>query len=194
VYAVARDPQDEAGKRRFFLPVKCNLSSERSGFAYSILADGGEIPHVAWESDPVTVEVDDVLGGEAKRRGPAPEERESAAEWLREELANGPRPSQELFEAGKKEGHSKRTLWRAKAELHIRARKARFDGQWTWELPETEVCHEVCQPTPDTDTHGTPGIHGALGEKPNEYPMPNDKSSARETKSAKLFETGDHGA
>ena len=194
VFAVARDPKDETGKRRLFVPVKCNLSADRAGFAYQLVADDGETAHVVWERDPITVDVDDLLAGASKRRGPAPEGRDSAAEWLREELANGARPSQELFDAGKKEGHSKRTLWRAKAALHIRARKARFDGQWTWELPEAEVCHEVCQPAPDTGTHGNPGTLGTLGENPNEYPMSINKSSARETKSAKLFETGGHDA
>ncbi len=137
VYAVARDPQDETGKRRYFLPVKCNLSSDRNGFAYSLLGDSGDTPHVAWESDPVTADVDELLGGEAKRRGPAPEGQNAAVAWLKGELLAGSRLSSELLEEGKQAGHAERTIWRAKKILRIKAsRSERFDHQWTWALPD----------------------------------------------------------
>ena len=136
VFAVARAPDDETGRRRLFMPVKSNLSSDTNGFAYSLLASDGETPHVAWERDPVTADVDELLGAEAKRKGPAPEGRDAAVAWLKGELLAGPRPSSDVLEAGKQAGHAERTIWRAKKTLKVKATRNRFDRQWTWALPD----------------------------------------------------------
>jgi putative DNA primase/helicase len=135
-YVVARDPQDESGARCLVLPVKSNLSRDRDGLAYRLESDGGETPHVSWEEEPVRILADDVLSVPARPRGPAPEGKDAAAEWLLVELADGPCPSQSLFMAAHEEGISKRTLQRAKSALGIHARKTGFDGHWIWELPE----------------------------------------------------------
>ncbi len=166
VYAVGADPNDESGARRLVLPVKNNLGNDRSGLAYRLVADEGAMPHGVWESDPVTIQVDDILSALSKRPGPTPDVRDGAAEWLRVELASGPRPSKELLKAGAAEGHSKRTLQRAKETLGVIAKKTRFDGHWTWELPEG--IHQARTPTAHTDNLATLGEPGALGESPND--------------------------
>ena len=165
VFAAAFDPQDESRARRFLVPVKNNLGNDGDALAYRLLGADGEIPHIAWEKETVKVDVDELLSGQVKRPGPAPQGRDEAAEWLGVELANGPRSSQELFREARKEGISKRTLQRAKRVLGVVARKTRFDGEWTWELPEGR--HEAHQPLPETENLALLGEPGGLRGNPN---------------------------
>jgi hypothetical protein len=134
VFAVTRDQQDESGERRLFLPVKNNIGNDRSGFAYRIIATDGEAAHVAWERDPVNTDVDEALARPEPRRGRTPDTRDQAAEWLKGELADGPRASEDLFEQAKAIGIAKGTLWRAKKVLGIKARKVGLEA-WEWFLP-----------------------------------------------------------
>jgi hypothetical protein len=50
-------------------------------------------------------------------------------------LAAGPVPSNEVEEAAKANGISRMTLFRAKAELGVAAKKE-GKGSWTWHMPE----------------------------------------------------------
>ena len=59
---------------------------------------------------------------------------EEAAEFLKEELAEGPVPSKELFKKAEAEGISETTLKRAKSLLGVKSKKLR-EG-WVWILPE----------------------------------------------------------
>ena len=136
-YAVGRDPDDTTGARRFVVPVKNNLGNDRTGLAYRLMAPDGGVPAVAWEPEPVEVPADDVLGAMSPGKpGPEPRERTEATEWLRNALANGPRPSRELFAEAKRDGISEGTLKRAKRELGVKAEKADWEGGWIWRLPE----------------------------------------------------------
>ena len=64
-----------------------------------------------------------------------------AIAWLEQALAAGQRPSMLLFAECEAVGITARTLQRAKDALGVRALKARggSDGQWYWQLPETDV-------------------------------------------------------
>jgi len=68
----------------------------------------------------------------------SPTARDSAKQFLHELLAAGPVASSEVDEAAKANGVSKRTLYRAKNELNIIAKKDNStpDGVWTWRLPD----------------------------------------------------------
>jgi hypothetical protein len=131
-WIVARDPDDPAGRRRYFLPVKNNIGNDHTGLSYELLDAGGGTPHVAW-GPAVEVSADEVLGG-ADKTNPAAEQ---AVEWLRDRLANGPIASKQLEEDANRDGIKGRTLWRAKKVLKISARRAGFGpgGQWVWDLP-----------------------------------------------------------
>lgn len=65
---------------------------------------------------------------------------EECAEFLREALADGPRPAQELIRLAKQLGHSERTIDNAKVLAGVKARSRRGpDGRlagWEWYLPE----------------------------------------------------------
>jgi hypothetical protein len=49
-------------------------------------------------------------------------------------LASGPKPSPEIEEAAEADGISRRTLFRAKKELGVRAKKE--EGGWYWHPPQ----------------------------------------------------------
>ena len=137
VFGVARDPDDATGERRFMLPVKNNLGNDRDGLAYRLLAPAGGVPAVAWEAQPVHISADEALGPPpAKRPGPDPQERNEAVEWLRDALAEGPRPVRDLLTEAKKDGISEGTLKRAKKQIGAVAGKVGWDAGWVWRLAE----------------------------------------------------------
>ena len=77
--------------------------------------------------------------------------RREAVEFLKETLADGPRPAKEIQTEARQCGISERTLNRAKAALGVQSKKqgGTFGGRrdWLWELPA-----EDCQPVPE-DCH-----------------------------------------
>jgi len=133
-WLVVQDKENPA--RRMMLPVKNNLSSERSGLAYSIESNGDGMGVVSWEAEPVTVRADDALGIPASEnhRGTAIAE---AIEWLRDQLRDGPRPANAVKQAAESDGIKSRTLDRAKAELDVQATRDGFGGPWVWKLPDS---------------------------------------------------------
>lgn len=138
VLAVGKDQGDEV--RRLLVPVKTNLSAPPASLAYRIAGLAGEAAHVEWEPEPVRgVEADTLLGAEAPEDRA---ERRDADELLRELLAEGERPSLELFKAARANGVSERTLHRAKRRLGIKARRegvpGKKGGRWYWFLPGSE--------------------------------------------------------
>jgi putative DNA primase/helicase len=59
VYAVIKDKDDEG--RRLMLPVKNNLSADRTGLAYRIGTATNGAPRIKWEREPVTVSADEAM-------------------------------------------------------------------------------------------------------------------------------------
>jgi len=130
VWAIVKDSDDP--QRRMFLPAKLNLAQDPDGLAYRII-DG----RVQWDVDPVRMHADDAFAEEmraangGKRRG---SEGREAAEWLRKELASGPKPASEVIELGEQYAFSKRTLQRALKTIDGERTKNGFDGPWMWSL------------------------------------------------------------
>jgi hypothetical protein len=136
VLGVAADQEDEA--RRLVLPIKCNLSADRSGLAYTItthVVDGlGELPRVRWESEPILgADIEKYLGGESD--GGQTSERGQAEGFLKTLLVMGPTLASDVYDAADQVGISKRTVRRAKLSVGIVSRK-RPEGPWEWSLPE----------------------------------------------------------
>lgn len=132
VWAIVKDPNDP--QRRLFLPAKLNLAQDPDGLAYRI-KEG----RVLWETDPVRMHADDAFAAEmraANGSGGRGTERREAADWLRCELADGPRPASEVIEAGEQYGYSERTLRRAYQQIGQKAKKEAFDGPWMWRLAD----------------------------------------------------------
>jgi hypothetical protein len=173
VWAVTRDKDDLTERRRLFLPIKSNLAEKQAGLAYVLAPQhgAGGVPCVAWEPDAVQTSADEAMSSEPRRRGPAPDEREGAAQFLRDALADGPRLSKEI-EAEAREGHdiSKRTLVRAKEEVGIVSYREVIPGPWMMRLPTM----------PPTNTHSPerqkPGTLGILGIHRDIHTQTNTKS------------------
>ena len=138
-WAVARDKADES--RRLFLPLKNNLAADVSGMTYKII-DGV----VAWGPTPINIPADEALAIDLPNvRG---SDREAAAEWLLEALADGPLDSNEVLKQGKENGFSEKTLRRAAKQVGVVCRKAGFGGAWQW-FPPTAGSAETGQDGPE---------------------------------------------
>jgi putative DNA primase/helicase len=126
VLAVAADPNVEG--RRFLAPIKSNLSASPLALAYT-LEDG----RLSWEAKPVTdLDVDSLLSGPAPDRN----ERGETDAWLRQLLVDGPVESREIEREAKQVGIARRSLFRAKTRLGVKAARVGFgrNGKWYWRL------------------------------------------------------------
>lgn len=137
---LARDPDDpdpERGTRRVVAHVKSNIGPQQETLAANIetirLDDGTEAPclKITGTSDASAA---DLLGGPVAE---VRTKRDDAADFLREELADGPRPVKEIKDAAGEAGIGWRTIEDAKAELKVSARREGFgkEGGWKWSLP-----------------------------------------------------------
>jgi hypothetical protein len=135
------DPDDD--KRRLILRIKGNLSEDVGGLAYRIVrTDDEQGVRVEWESSTIKDRADDVLVRQRQQGAASENDVERAAEWLRSELAHGPKPSAGLPEKGKAALGLDRQMcwWRdrvLKAILAGRAERARgvVNPPWYWCLP-----------------------------------------------------------
>ncbi len=162
VLLFGRDPDDEDPERgggRLLAHAKCNVAelapSERWAVAPILLP--------AFDGEPETRTARLVLVGESDHgyralldSGSDPDERfprDEAEAFLRDELADGPRPTKDVQRAARDAGISQRTLDRAKARLGVKPRKEGFGSgaYWTWELPPAA---KVANPLTDDDSPG----------------------------------------
>lgn len=152
-WVVTEDSADK--RRRLLLPTKNNLSDDTQGLAFRIEAHGPDgSPVVCWEAEPITVSADEAMGSHGPKRGPAPDDRKAAAEWLREQLASGPMLAKEVVELGDDLGFTKRTLQRAYRELGGTASRQGFGGPVNWSLPIRANVHA------NTPRDSQPGTYG----------------------------------
>jgi len=131
VWAMAYDPDDDTGDRRLLVSAKCNIGPRPKGLAYHIEAPG----RLMWEPGMVDVTADDLFSPPRSR-----EQRDSAADWLRDALADGPRTADEIKADAAAADIAFRTLRRAKQAAGVRHQKRWVDGGWTffWFMPEDE--------------------------------------------------------
>lgn len=99
---------------------KSSLAPEGQSIAFRLDKDNGFL----WEG-PIEVTVDELLSGEPKVT-----KLTSAKGFLGKFLADGSKPSTEIFEAAEAEGIKRRTLFSAKEELNITAIK--IGDRWHW--------------------------------------------------------------
>lgn len=161
-WVVSRDKDDPA--RRLMLPLKNNIAPDTGGLAYRIEPRGvNGCPAVVWEPGPVNVSADDALGGTGDRdKGGRRTERDDAAEWLADLLADGPRPARDVEREARDAGYSIATVRRAKAAIGVVSRKPAFGGPWVWTLPAPAQDAQLPKMS-EEDAH-TPAS-GHLGEE-----------------------------
>jgi hypothetical protein len=149
-WVICEDPANS--ERRLLLPVKSNLASRADGLAYTIGSNAAESqapdsvasnpqpqapPTVRWSTEPVSLSTDDGLVGRIRPLGRPRCERGEAAQWLKQALAAGPRPSREVEREAVANGFRPMTLQRAFRDLGGKATRVGFGpvGRWFWQLP-----------------------------------------------------------
>ena len=122
VLLVGQDPEDIT--RGAVVHTKSNLAPTGESLGYRLSPQDG----FAW-TGPSSITADELLG--------TSDGSGSVDEFLLAELAEGPRRSTEIFAAGLEQGHSRRTLHRAKKRLNIIAERVGFapNAYWQWKLP-----------------------------------------------------------
>lgn len=153
VWLVVADPENP--ERRFFGCAKNNLGSDNQahGLAYSIkphkLAENLVAPAVAWENEPVKVDLATLMGGMPKTEQ-RPNASQEAMDFLSSYLADAPKEANEIFAAAKAVGITYITLKRAKSSLGVNAFKDGFANSWKWQLPKK------IKPTQEDHVEGDP--------------------------------------
>jgi hypothetical protein len=92
-------------------------------------------PRLLWHPTPVTLTPREAFHPKPTtlRR---PTDREQAVAFLREALAGGPRPANELIEAGEGQGLHRRTIQRAFHDLEGHTAKRGWTAGWWWSIGE----------------------------------------------------------
>jgi hypothetical protein len=117
---VAQDPADPAGQRRILATYKANLAALPPALPFRLVPSAHGVATVAW-ADPSPLTAADLLV-------PAlpPEERadrDEAVTILRDLLASGPRPAQEVAAQARQAGLGPFRFRQARAALGVRAQK-----------------------------------------------------------------------
>jgi hypothetical protein len=144
VYAAIDDAEN---KRKLFVKAKNNLAKyDQQSLAYhfgvKVVGFDDELkkeisaPYIEWEPKPVAISANEAM--QAASNSKMPQERTSANKFLKDFLADGPKPQSEVIDAAEANLISERTLRRAKDDLKIVSEKERGapNGQWRWALPE----------------------------------------------------------
>lgn len=138
------DPEDPLSGLQMLLPVKNNIGPMAPGLAYRrigcVTEKGIQTTHIVWDPKPVKISANEALraaeggaGGKAARR--------EAEDFLKVELADGPRLASEVSEAADGLGISERTLKRARKDLGVVSEKSGYQGAWQWSLPPDKGGH-----------------------------------------------------
>jgi AAA domain len=129
---VARHPDDP--DLRLLVHTKSNFGPLGPTLGFRIVDNA-----VRWEG-PIDLSAEELGAVPDVERTRRPRER--AAEWLKGELANGPRKAAELIEAAKTKGIPEATLRRAKRLAKVHAEQRHDDQQhvWLWRCASSRSC------------------------------------------------------
>lgn len=124
------DADDSTGKHKIVEVVKSNYAIPPQPQMFMRPLDAA----IQWLGASA-VHVTDCYGG-GNNRGPEPEERKDAETFLREYLADGPRPSKEVMAEAKLLGVSVSSVRRAKDSMGAKAYRNGPTDHWKWRLSE----------------------------------------------------------
>lgn len=127
-FIIGQDPENV--DRRIAAPTKANLGPPMPSMAFHVEAID-DIPHVRWDGTSDHSAEALLTQSTAEQRS----QRATAKDFLREVLADGPVDSAKVQALAAEQDLKSNTIWLAKKELGVRAKKAGFQGKWTWELP-----------------------------------------------------------
>ena len=149
-WLVAKDQDDDS--RRLLLPSGSNIAPDMGGLAYRIVTAQtrvGEVALIEWEPDPIEVDASDALQPDSDER----DEKNEAAEWLQDILANGPMKASEIKKAANVEGLAWRTVQRARKQAGVESVRAGFGQGSRWRIRATQP------PSQNTGANGTNGAN-----------------------------------
>ena len=143
---LARDPDDpdgEAGCRRALSHVKSNLSAEAPTLIYDV--EPILLPARGLEPESETSRL--TLIGESDRRsrdllafdGEERSALEEAMDFLRDELASGPKLRADVLKAARKEGVAEKTLRRARESLGVSVDRVGYPAKSWWSLSRAQA-------------------------------------------------------
>lgn len=124
---IAEDPDNH--ERRILAPTKSNLGPRTSSLAYRIEAED-DVPRIVWDGTSDHTAEALLTQSTAEQKS----QRTQAKDFLREVLAEGPMDSAKVQAMAEDHGLKRNTVWNAKKELGVRARKVGYQGAWSWEL------------------------------------------------------------
>jgi hypothetical protein len=138
---VAPHPQDPNCK--VLATVKCNVGPKPRAITYS-LAEAGDVPRLEWGQE-IDLTADDLMSKKRSSNGGGRkgEETEAAADFLLEQLVDGPKEASYIEEAAKVHNVSVKSLRRAKERLGVRSYQqwdpAAARTKWYCALPQDEA-------------------------------------------------------
>ena len=139
-WMVERDPEDNKGEQRVFVPMKNNIGNDKYGFRFFLegleVENGIPTSRVRFLTGTVNISADDLVRPPTAQDEPT-KPRSAAKDFLRERLRDCPQPANEIRAAAGDAGIHFRTLERAKKELYVNSRK--IDGAWHWQLPSSST-------------------------------------------------------
>jgi len=114
-----KDPDDELGEARIVAWPKLSVGPQPASLRWRFESTGvGRPPRIAWDAVTSSLTADDILDRQDGRHR-EPSALDTACEWLREVLANGPLASAELEERARARGIAERTLKRARERVGV---------------------------------------------------------------------------
>jgi len=135
VWAVGVNPHDTS--RRILALAKSNITDHQPSLTFSIEATQTSglvgVPRVIWEEDSADYTAEEIVKASERGRG-RPGQLQTAIDWLKDKLANGPVPVKKIETAAAKNGVKPRTLQRAKETLGASSEKDKKG--WRWTLPK----------------------------------------------------------
>ncbi len=130
------DPDDEEGARLLLTHYKCNVARKAPTLAYRVDSSprDPDLPIIEWlGTDPRSARQLHEAGKESPEERGA---RGTARGFLKEMLADGEKPAEDVLGEAKRANIAKRTLDRAATGLKVQRRKEGFSpGAWHWRLP-----------------------------------------------------------
>jgi putative DNA primase/helicase len=141
VVLVAAKNHGTEGPPRVLARAKVSIGADGGGFAYAVeearIVEPVEITtsKIKWGerldgSARAIVAMVEATSEEVSREG-------AVVRWLRDFLAD-PRTAEDTEKAGKAEGYSKTTIWRACKKLGVVKKKQGMGGGWHWSLPSAD--------------------------------------------------------
>lgn len=140
-WLVCRDQDDESLERRLMLPIKNNLGKDSGGLAFTVSAKDATnsgTAFITWLPGTVTVSADDALAEYPRQSGSRRNRWQQTINWLRDYLADGPKPAADVISAAKDAGISAKRVRGAYGAMGGEPRKQGFDGGWVWQLPSED--------------------------------------------------------